>query len=82
MKANATSTFGNYRWTGETPELTQEQIQALIDLGFLWVMQRSPSSNAEKTLAGYEKRPEKFERKSIPFSEAHGFSNATDRATF
>jgi hypothetical protein len=67
MKVEAESTFGNYKWQGEA-EVTDAQAQILASLGFLWVMQRSPSSNAEKVMAGYEKRPDKFERKSIPHS--------------
>jgi hypothetical protein len=76
MKATAESTFGNYKWFGEA-DITDEQAQILVNLGFLWVMQRSPSSNAEKVLAGYEKRPSGFERKSIPFSESDAKRLAT-----
>ena len=67
-KVNAESTFGNFKWFA-TAEITNEQQATLADLGFLWVMQRSPSSNAEKVMAGYEKRPEGFKRNSIDFSE-------------
>jgi hypothetical protein len=67
-KVNATSTFGNYRWTA-TANVTDEQKAILANLGFLWVMQRSPSSKAEKVMAGYEKRPDNFKRSDIPFSD-------------
>lgn len=64
----ASSTFGNSKWSAHA-DVSDEQAQILQNLGFLWVMQRSPSSNAEKTLAGYEKRPEGFKRNSIEYSE-------------
>jgi hypothetical protein len=67
-KVNATSTFGNYRWTASA-SVTPEQAAILADLGFLWVMQRSPSSKAEKVMAGYEKRPDNFKRANIPFDD-------------
>jgi hypothetical protein len=69
-KVEANSTFGNFKWFGHA-EVTDAQAVVLANLGFLWIMQRSPSSNAEKTLAGYEKRPAKFERKSIDFTQAN-----------
>ena len=64
---NATSTFGNFKWTASC-EITDVVRDVLADLGFLWVMQRSPSSNAEKALAGYEKRPAGFKRSEIDYS--------------
>jgi len=67
-EVKAESTFGNFKWFGHAI-VNLEQLIILACLGFLWVMQRSPSSAAEKELAGYEKRPAKFERKSIAFSD-------------
>jgi len=64
------STFGNFKWTGEL-DLTDEQLVAMSSLGGLQIYQRSPSTSAEKSLAGYEKRPDNFERKSIEFSDAN-----------
>lgn len=67
-KVNATSTFGQSRWVGHA-EVSQAIYDWLASQGFLWVMQRTPSSNAEKTLAGYEKRPDGFKRSSIPWAD-------------
>jgi len=65
-KLKCNSTFGNYKWTA-TAEVSQEQLEVLASAGLLQVLQRSPASKAEKAMAGYEKRPDKFERSSIPF---------------
>jgi hypothetical protein len=65
---NATSTFGNFRWKAKC-EVSDVVLALLADLGFLWVMQRTPSSKAEKALAGYEKRPKGYQRSEIPFSD-------------
>lgn len=65
------STWGNFAWTA-TAEVTQEQLEILGSKGLLQILQRSPASNAEKELGGYEKRPEGFVRSSIPYSEANG----------
>lgn len=67
-KLKATSVFGNFRWNGEC-EVGESELERLAGLGLLQIMQRGPSSTAEKTLAGYVKRPEGFKRNSIPFSE-------------
>jgi hypothetical protein len=67
-QVNAQSQFGNFKWFA-TAEVSEVQKDILADLGFLWVMQRSPSSTAEKTLAGYEKRPDGFKRSQIEFSD-------------
>ena len=63
----ASSTFGNSKWSAHC-DVSDEIAKILQDAGFLWFMQRSPSSNAEKVLAGYEKRPEGFKRNSIEYS--------------
>jgi hypothetical protein len=65
---NATSTFGNFKWIANC-EVSETVRDVLADLGFLWVMQRTPSSNAEKALAGYEKRPTGFKRSEIEYSD-------------
>lgn len=65
---NATSTFGQSRWVGHA-DVTDEQFAILANRGFLWTMQRTPSSNAEKEIAGYEKRPDGFKRGSMTFDE-------------
>jgi hypothetical protein len=67
-QVNAESQFGNFKWFA-TAEVSDTQKDILADLGFLWVMQRSPSSTAEKSLAGYEKRPDGFKRSQIEFSD-------------
>lgn len=64
----AESTFGNFKWFAQC-EVSEVIRDILANLGFLWVMQRSPSSNAEKALAGYEKRPAGFKRSEIDFSD-------------
>jgi hypothetical protein len=66
LKCN--STFGNFKWTAEC-NVTDEQMLVLANAGLLQVLQRSPASRAEKVLAGYEKRPDKFNRSSIEFSD-------------
>lgn len=68
MKIQYGSVFGNFKWSA-VAEIPDALIPTLCALGALQVAQRSPSSAAEKALAGYEKRPAKFERKSIDFSE-------------
>jgi len=65
-KLNCNSTFGQYKWSA-IAEVSQEQLEILASAGLLQVLQRSPASKAEKLMAGYEKRPDKFERSSIPF---------------
>jgi hypothetical protein len=67
INLNCTSTFGNFRWTASA-SVTDEQAAILANAGLLQILQRSPASKAEKSLAGYEKRPESFERKQIPYS--------------
>lgn len=63
----AESQFGNFQWKAEA-EVSEQMADVLAGLGLLWVLQRSPSSAAEKKMAGYEKRPDKFKRNSIPFN--------------
>lgn len=67
---NCESTFGNFGWTA-TLDVSQEIANILASKGLLQILQRSPASEAEKKLAGYEKRPKDFERKEIPYSEAN-----------
>lgn len=68
-KIKVGSVFGNYKWTAEY-ELNAEQMEALAPYGMLNILQRVPSSNAEKAMAGYEKRPKGFKRTDIPFEES------------
>lgn len=68
MKVQANSRFGNFAWVA-TGEVSDELANALASFGVTQVLQRSPSSNAEKAIAGYEKRPSGFKRDSLPFSE-------------
>ena len=70
MKLQTTSTFGNFKWTAEA-EVTEAQAEILANAGLLQVLQRSPATAAEKSLAGYEKRPDKFERKSIEYTDSN-----------
>lgn len=64
----AESVFGNYQWSAEV-EVTPAQLITLAGLGLLQVMQRGPSTAAEKALAGYEKRPTGFKRDSIGYTK-------------
>lgn len=61
------SNFGQFRYEAEA-SVPDEAIDALLAAGLLQVAQRSPSTAAEKQMAGYEKRPKGFDRNSIPFS--------------
>jgi hypothetical protein len=72
----AESTFGNFKWFAQC-EVSEAIRDMAANLGFLWIMQRSPSSNAEKALAGYEKRPTGFKRSEIEFSEENAKLLAT-----
>lgn len=58
--------------------MNNEQMIVLASAGLLQVLQRSPASRAEKVLAGYEKRPDKFERSSIDFSDANAETLANE----
>jgi hypothetical protein len=64
----ADSVFGNFHWFAQC-EVSDVVRDILANLGFLWIMQRSPSSNAEKVLADYEKRPAGFKRSEIEYSD-------------
>lgn len=69
MEIKYGSVFGNFRWDA-IAEIPESLVPTLCALGALQVAQRTPSSNAEKALAGYEKRPAGFKRDSIDFSDA------------
>jgi len=73
MKIQTTWTFGNFSITAacnvESAEPVGPLAAALMEKGFLQLLQRVPASNAEKALAGYEKRPTGFKRDSILYSE-------------
>jgi hypothetical protein len=72
MKIQTQWTFGNFVVTAETTVETAEPVgplaAALMEKGFLQLLQRVPASNAEKALAGYDKRPAGFKRDSIPYN--------------
>ncbi len=65
---NTKSTFGQFA-VSYAADVTDAQRDILAAFGLLQVMQRSPSSAAEKALAGYDKRPKGFERDSIDYSD-------------
>lgn len=62
--------FGFFGWNA-VAEVSMRVLLYLAGLGLLQLLQRSPATNAEKKLAGYEKRPKNFERSSIPFNDAN-----------
>lgn len=68
MVIKTNSRFGNFAWSGQA-DVTPEQMAILAAAGLLQEGQRSPSSAAEKEMAGYDKRPDSFKRDSIPFNE-------------
>lgn len=68
MKIQYGSRFGNYRWDAEC-DVPEQLVPVLLPFAALQLQQRSPSSTAEKAMAGYEKRPKGFERDSIGFTE-------------
>lgn len=72
--------FGNFLVTAATTVETAEPVGklmgALAHKGFLQLLQRVPASNAEKALAGYDKRPAGFKRDSIPYTEDNALALA------
>lgn len=68
MRIKYGSVFGNFRWDSSV-EITPEQATLLAPLGALQIAQRSPSTAAEKAMAGYDKRPKGFTRTDIPYSD-------------
>ena len=64
------SNFGYFGWRSSV-ELTDEQLAYFAGLGVLQLMQRSPSTNAEKILGKFEKRPSDFKRSDIKFSDSN-----------
>lgn len=66
-KIKAQATFGNFKWVAEG-EFETPVLEELAGFGLLQVLQRGPSSAAEKAMAGYAKRPTGFKRDSIGFS--------------
>lgn len=85
MKIQASWTFGNFNVTAaaEIPftEPVDKLTKAIVEKGFLQLLQRVPASKAEKALAGYEKRPEGFKRTSIPWSEENAIKLAEEFGT-
>lgn len=78
MKIKTQWTFGNFSITAacnvDTAEPVGSVAQALMEKGFLQLLQRVPASNAEKALAGYDKRPAGFKRDSIVYSDANALA--------
>lgn len=78
MKITVTWTFGNFIVSAAADIVLNEPVspltKAIIEKGFLQLLQRVPASNAEKALAGYEKRPAGFKRDSIPYSEENALA--------
>lgn len=62
------SVFGNYKWTATTV-VPGGLVEALLPFALLQITQRTPSTKAEKAMAGYEKRPKAFKRTDIPYSD-------------
>jgi len=75
LKCN--STFGNFAWSASC-DVSDEDMLTLANAGLLQILQRSPASRAEKVMAGYEKRPDKFNRSSIEFSDENAKTLATE----
>lgn len=73
MKITVRWTFGNFSITAAAEIPLTEPVslltKAILEKGFLQLLQRVPASSAEKALARYEKRPEGFKRTSIPYSD-------------
>jgi hypothetical protein len=68
MKITTPNTnFGFFGWRA-VAEVSENMLVFLAGLGLLQLLQRSPATEAEKKLAGYEKRPAKFQRSSIEHS--------------
>lgn len=61
------SRFGNFAWQASC-EVSEELAAILLPFAITQILQRSPSSEAEKEIAGYKKRPSGFKRDSLPFS--------------
>lgn len=71
MKVETKSVFGNFDIQVEAEIDNKALKEVVAPAGLLQIVQRSPASKAEKLL-GYpdaKKRPDKFERNSIPFNQ-------------
>lgn len=71
MKKETKFTCGNFLVTFVLLEslAIAENLVGLVSAGITQVLQRKPASAWEKAAAGYTKRPDKFERNSIKFSD-------------
>jgi len=65
------SSFGNIAYTARL-DVSEAVEAALLKQGALRILQGKVSGQAEKELAGYEKRPAGYKRTDIPWSEANG----------
>jgi hypothetical protein len=71
MKITTPNTnFGYFGWKASA-DVSDKLVAFFAGLGLLQLLQRSPATNAEKKLAGYEKRPKNFERSSIEYNDAN-----------
>ena len=66
--ADKPSNFGRFAYQVSC-KLTFDQLIQRAAEGLLHVAQRGPASRVEKTIVGYAKRPENFERSSIAYSD-------------
>ncbi len=68
------STFGNYKWEASVM-IGEAQEDAILAMGILQILQRTPATTAEKELATKhklwdgDKRPTGFKRNTIPYSD-------------
>jgi len=65
------SSFGNIAYTARL-DVSEAVEAALLKQGALRILQGKVSGQAEKELAGYDKRPAGYKRTDIPWSEANG----------
>lgn len=82
-KLTITKDFGNFDVTATT-EVSEQQAEALISLGALYIFERQPSSGVEQKVFGPMlgwsagkrgtslKRPQGFKRNSVPYSKELG----------
>ena len=72
MNKKTTFTCGNYLVSFKLRDtlVFDDSLTELVNAGITQILQRKPASRWEKLAAGYEKRPDKFERNSIPFTQS------------
>lgn len=67
LSVKVSRTFGNFEWAG-TFDVPEAAVESLVAAGIVRTIQSKPSGAVEKALAGYSKRPEKFQRTDIAFT--------------